>query len=277
VDVGLTSYDFIRLEEVEIAAAIDLYRAASPDARARHVIEVKELGHATCLTSRDIEPATMFRRALGLGVGRSATEAELDQTLACMDRLGERYVLAVAPQSQPPSLAAWLEGRGFTRGYAWQKFFRPCEGSSRTATELEVRVVGREHGVDFGRVVAEGFGLPSGVASWVAAVPGRPHWACVMAFAGDLPVAAGAVYVDGDHAWLGFGATLAAHRRRGAQQAILARRLAEAAARGARVAVTETGEQVPGKPSNSYRNIRRAGFEEAYLRQNYLSPAIEST
>jgi hypothetical protein len=37
--------------------------------------------------------------------------------------------------------------------------------------------------------------------------------------------------------------------------------------------VTETGERVPDKPSDSYRNILRAGFHERYLRQNYLSPA----
>jgi hypothetical protein len=39
------------------------------------------------------------------------------------------------------------------------------------------------------------------------------------------------------------------------------------------VAVTETGERVPGKPSNSYRNILRAGFAEAYLRANFMSAA----
>lgn len=48
--------------------------------------------------------------------------------------------------------------------------------------------------------------------------------------------------------------------------------LAEAAARGARTAVTETGERLPDKPSMSYRNILRARFHERYLRQNYLSP-----
>ena len=46
----------------------------------------------------------------------------------------------------------------------------------------------------------------------------------------------------------------------------------EAAARGAQIACTETGERLPDKPSNSYRNILRAGFSEAYVRQNYLSP-----
>jgi GNAT superfamily N-acetyltransferase len=80
------------------------------------------------------------------------------------------------------------------------------------------------------------------------------------------------VYVSGEYAWLGFGATLPAYRRHGAQNALLARRLAEAAARGARTAVTETGERVPDKPSSSYRNILRAGFHERYLRHNYLSP-----
>ena len=92
-----------------------------------------------------------------------------------------------------------------------------------------------------------------------------------MAFAGGAPAAAGAAYVSGEYAWLGFGATLAAHRQHGAQNALLARRLAEAASRGARTAVTETGERLPDKPSNSYRNILRAGFHERYLRQNYLS------
>lgn len=60
----------------------------------------------------------------------------------------------------------------------------------------------------------------------------------------------------------------------GVQAALLARRLSEAAARGAKVAVTETGERLPDQPSHSYRNILRAGFQEMYLRQNYLSPSM---
>jgi len=117
------------------------------------------------------------------------------------------------------------------------------------------------------------FGLPNAIAPWLAALPGRSGWICAMAFAGEHPVAAGAAYVSGEYAWLGFGATKVAHRSRGAQRALLARRLDEAAARGVRVAVTETGERVPGKPSNSYRNILRAGFAEAYLRANFMSAA----
>jgi hypothetical protein len=44
------------------------------------------------------------------------------------------------------------------------------------------------------------------------------------------------------------------------------------------VAVTETGALFDGKPSNSYRNILRAGFELDYERPNYLSsPAADTS
>ena len=198
--------------------------------------------------------------------------ADLEAVLAHMGSRGLRYCVPVAAPYKPAALGAWLERRGFTRGYAWMKFSRACGERLEAPTDLEVRVVGRDHGADFGRVVAEGFGLPAAIAAWVSALPGRAHWVCVMAFAGSAPAAAGAAFVQGEYAWLGFGATLPASRRRGAQNALLARRLAEAAARGARTAVTETGERLPDKPSNSYRNILRAGFHERYLRHNYLSP-----
>jgi GNAT superfamily N-acetyltransferase len=269
----MKAYDFAALENAEFEATIDLYRAAPEDVRIAHVIEARDIGAASCLTCRGIEPAVVFRRAVRLGVGRATSEAELDDVLAHMNGRGLRYAVPVAPQSQPSALASWLEKRGFTPGYAWMKFSRPCNGEPQAACDLDVRVIGRALRGEFGRVVAEGFGLPPTVAPWIGALAGRANWVCVMAFAGGTPIAAGAVYVNGDHAWLGLAATLASHRRHGAQNALLARRLSEAAARGARVAVTETGERLPDKPSNSYRNILRAGFEEMYLRQNYMSPS----
>ncbi|HUL91889.1 MAG TPA: hypothetical protein VLV56_06025 [Burkholderiales bacterium] len=269
----MSSDDSSALENIEFDAAVDLYRAAPEEVRAAHAIEAHELGAVTCLTCRGIEPAAVFRRAVRLGVARAATEAELDAVLAHMKVRGPSYVVPVAPRSQPPTLGAWLERRGFTRGYAWMKFCRPCGGTPQVVSDLEVRLIGASLGGEFGRVVAEGFGLPRAVAPWIGALAGRVNWICAMAFADDVPVAAGAAYVSGRHAWLGLGATAASHRRRGAQNALIACRLKEAAARGARVAVTETGERLPDKPSHSYRNILRTGFEEAYLRQNYVSPS----
>ena len=259
------------LEEIEYAASIDLYRAAPDDVRAAHGVNVHALAGTTCLTSRGLEPAAIFRRAVGLGLRHAATEIELEDVLACMKARTTSYVVPVAPHSQPTALPAWLEKRGFKRGYAWMKFCRSCDGAPRPRSGLDIRVVGRELGGEFGRVVAEGFGLPRSIVPWIAALTGRMNWVCLMAFSQATPVAAGATYLSGEHAWLGLATTVATHRNHGAQTALLAQRLSEAAARGAKVAVTETGERLPDKPSHSYRNILRAGFDEMYLRQNYIS------
>jgi hypothetical protein len=196
---------------------------------------------------------------------------QLDAALSHMNELQQSYAVPVAPLAQPAALGALLEARGLRSRYAWMKFPRPLALEVRVPTcDLGLRVVAEESAAAFGRVVVEGFGLQGQMAPWVAQLPGRAGWTCVMAFDAAVPVAAGAVLVKGRHAWLGFGTTLASHRH-GAQNALLARRLQEAATQGAQVAVTETGERVPDKPDNSYRNILKAGFVEAYVRQNFLS------
>lgn len=268
----MRSAEQIALENIESAALADFFRAAPAHLRAAHGIESRRVVGATLLLSRGIEPGVLFRRVTGLGVERAATEAELQAALEPMAALGAQFAVAVGPDSAPPELQQWLQARGFMRGYAWMKFRRSCDAPVAAPTDLEVRVVDRQDAAAFGRVIAEGFGLQPLMAQWAGQLPGRSGWCCVMAFDGDAPVAAGATFVSGEYAWLGLGATLASHRRRGAQNALLARRLQEAAARGARVAAVETGERQTDKPGNSYRNILRAGFAEAYLRQNFMSP-----
>ena len=60
------------------------------------------------------------------------------------------------------------------------------------------------------------------------------------------------------------------HRGKGAQGAMLAARISHAAKLGCESLVTETGEQRDDRPSNSYRNILRLGFEEVAVTANWL-------
>lgn len=267
-----TTIDHAALERIETAAFADLYRAAPPAFQRAYAVDVQRVADAWCFRCRDFNPTLLFRRVAGIGIERPAAPDELDAIAAHMQALDQPYSVQLSPHARPAALVGWLESRGFTRGYAWMKFARACTPPPEAPTDLDIRVVGAEHADPFGRIVAEGFGFPSGIAPWLGALPGREGWICMLAFAGGVPAGAGAAYVDGAYAWLGFAATLSDFRRRGAQHALLAGRMQEAAARGARTAVVETGERVPGKPSNSYRNILRAGFEEIYLRSNYLSP-----
>jgi hypothetical protein len=261
-----------KLELAEIEAFRDFYRAAPASLLDLHAIEVARLAGGICMSCRGFEPTPVFRRVAGLGVGSVANEDDLSAILHHMAGRDQPYCVNVTPHARPVALARWLGQRGFTRGYAWMKFFRPCAEPSEVSTDLDIRVAGKDCGEAFAVVVTDGYGLSPELRPWLAALPGRENWICVLAYLDDLPVGAGAAYLDGDCAWLGFGATLSVFRHRGSQSAILARRLKEAADRGARLAVVETGEWVPGTPSRSYRNILRAGFREAYLRENYLSP-----
>ena len=263
--------DPVAIENVEIAAMTDFYRAAPSDFRAAHGIDVQSIGGACCLACRDSGPTLMFRRILGLGITEPATREGLNQACGYMGRLGEGYSVHLSPSAKPAALSAWLEDRGFTRAYAWMKFARPCTPLD-ASTDLKVHTIESAEANAFGRVIVEGFGLDATLSPWIAALPGREKWICAMAFADGAPVGAGAAFVDGHYAWLGFAATLPEARRRGGQRALLALRLREASARSASVATVETGERLPGKPSDSYRNILNAGFVEMYLRPNYLSP-----
>jgi len=106
----------------------------------------------------------------------------------------------------------------------------------------------------------------------MTALVGAPGWSVFVAFDGDEPAGCGALYVDGSVGWLGIGATRPQFRRRGAQNAILAARIGRAAELGASTVTTETGVLDGERPNQSYRNILRAGFREAYARDNWTSP-----
>jgi GNAT superfamily N-acetyltransferase len=268
-----SKFDLAALENAEVAAFVDFFRAAPAGIRSAYELDVQDVGTATCFTCRGLDPPAVFRRAARLGVVATTNEEELEKVMAHMDQRTPGYAVTASAHSRPAQLGSWLQKRRFTRAWAWMKFSRDCAVDREADPPgLEIVVAGASLRNDFGRVTVEAFGMPAAIAPWLGALAGRKNWISVMAFSKGVPVAVGTTYVSGEHAWLGFGATLPDYRRLGAQTALLKRRIAEAAKLGARVAVTETGERVPDRPSNSYRNILRVGFREMYLRQNYLSP-----
>jgi GNAT superfamily N-acetyltransferase len=151
------------------------------------------------------------------------------------------------------------------------KFRRGAADPPHAPTELRVERVGADGADAFAETFVRGYGTPGFFREWLARIPARERWYCFVAFDGEAPAAAGALYAAGEVGWLGIAATLPEHRRKGGQGAILAARIEAAAAAGCEVVVTETGEALRDKPSSSYRNIIRAGFSEVYVRPNYLS------
>ncbi len=260
-------------ERGELAAFADLYAAAPDGLGAR----VAEAGGASCFVLPAVPRSAMFNRALGLGLERPATQASLEEVAGVFREAGTEFCIALAPQAEPADLPAWLAKRGFQPGYGWAKFARRVDAPPAGRSEPRVERVDDRGAAAFADVFVRGYGVPELMRDWIERLPAREGWHCFLAVDGDRPAATGALYAEGGVGWLGIAATLPEHRRRGAQTAILAARVRAAAEAGCEVLVTETGELQEGKPSNSYRNIERAGFELAYVRPNYLSSPTADT
>ena len=254
----MTAPDPVGLEAIEAAAIADAFGA-----------DAVQAGGVVCAVRPDLDEV-YINRVIGLGVLEPASDAVLDRIADVFGSI--RHSVALAPCAQPPDLPDMLRERGYEAGYAWVKFHRPAGPPLAARTDLRVERIGAERSADYVAVLAAGFDLLPEAAAMLEHLPGRPGWGCYLAYDGEAPVAAGAVFVSGDHAWLGQATTLPEHRRRGGQSALMAARIGEARAAGAAVVVTETGETVDGRPANSYHNILRAGFEPAYVRPNYISP-----
>jgi GNAT superfamily N-acetyltransferase len=216
----------------------------------------------------------MLNRVMG------ATPADIeDGSLADAIALlfGAGCVCQVGVHDEPEAgrgVRAWLEARGFEEGYAWMKFVH--EGDAPPPADVppagvRVRPCEEGHGERFGATFAAGYGLQAMFAPIAGAVVGRQGWHCYLAEAGNgEAIGVGAMFVDGDTAWLGLGATVPAARRMGAQGALIRARVEAAQALGCTLIVTETGERVPDRPSASYRNLLRAGFVEHGLRYHLV-------
>jgi GNAT superfamily N-acetyltransferase len=240
------------LEAPELAAYTDAFRAAPG------LCEILEIDGATCLALRRI-PERTFCRVMSLG------------STAPLDEIAAFYGDTPWWVSDSHGLGAELEERGFTRDYGWMKFSRGV-GPREARSDLSVVKVGPERAEDFAAVVTGGFGMPDWTKPLAANVVGRPGWSCHVAYDGDAPAGAGALFVHERVGWLGLGATLPQFRGRGAQSAILAARIEEARRIGCTAVTTETGELEDSRPSSSYRNIVRAGFREEGVRKNYRAP-----
>ena len=253
----------------EARALADFYAMTPPDFAAQFGIGLRRLGPAYVFTAAAFD-ILLFNRVMGLGLGEPATESQLDAVLAHYAAAGvKNFGIPLSPSAQPAGLPAWLAARGLHARSSWVKMIRAPEPPANIRTELRLELAGRAQAEVLGEIAAVAFSLPPPVQSWLILTVGRPGWRHYLAYAGDRAVACGALYVADRIGWLGLGATLPEARGRGAQGALMVRRIRDAIAAGCEWTVTETGEETPGQPNPSYHNMVRTGFSLAYPRPNY--------
>jgi len=261
---------YTALELAEAAAWHDLFRAAPGDLAERLGLRTERLGSATLVVMAGFQHP-WFNRVIGLGVGEPGTEEMVDGALASFRAAGvESYWLQLSPSARPAELPAWLGARGLHPLGNWAKVYRGRESVGVTPTELAIaEVTTPALAAGFAYVVRKSYGMPSAVSPLFEALVGRAGWRVFVALENGRPVAAGAVFLQGDVAWLGIDATLPSYRRQGAQGAIMRERVRTCIGAGCRWMVGEVEESLPLQPDPSHHNTIRTGFRVAYLRPNY--------
>jgi GNAT superfamily N-acetyltransferase len=240
-------------ETVERDARVDMYRAAPAELDAR----ITMVGSAAALA---LKAGGRFNRIVGFGMGEEdAREADVDTLLAAFEGL-DAPGFYLCSHARPRGIEAWLTARGMRETSRWTKLLRDARPVDPAPTDLAIEETG--DGQELAETIAASFESPRSLLPWSASLPGRPRWRAYVARDDGRSVACGVMFVDGPHAWLGLGATLPTHRRRGAHAALLARRLEDALAAGCRWIVLET-------MAGSRANAIRAGFVPLYERPSW--------
>jgi len=258
------------LEEIEVAAWADFYDSASPPSKSICGLQLARSKGATVGLASEADVLAL-NRVIGLGLEGPISAADVDEIIARYTEAGiPRFFIQPSPAARDDALPRLLVDRGFRRYNNWVKLYRDVTPVADVSTDLTVRRIEADHADAFGRNVAECFGWPKATSGWVSDLVGRSDWRHYMAFDGPKPVASGSLYFRGEYAWIDFATTLPDYRGRGAQSAILAHRIADAAELGCHTVAVETAEETPEKPAPSYRNMVRYGFRQSYLRPNYI-------
>jgi GNAT superfamily N-acetyltransferase len=257
-------------QRIEGEAWSDLLLSAPAATRRTLGVHVEHDGDALALVCPGIHHM-LVNRLFGLGHDSGLTRERVSQLISLYRERGvSKFLVHLPPAPVPSALPAWLAELGLVRySRDWVKLARASGPVEEARHALRIAPVPPRDAEACAQIVLDAFALPAAALSLFALLPGRPRWHVFAAYDEDRPAAIAALYLRGPTGYLAFAATAPAYRGRGAQAALIERRLRVAFALGARWIVSETGVQSGDDPQHSYHDLTRAGLVPLSLRINW--------
>ncbi|CAM4048936.1 GNAT family N-acetyltransferase [Cohnella lubricantis] len=228
-------------------------------------IVVKQFGHALCLYSRTM-PWASFNTIKGI------TSDDLEHIDAMMEfyRARERKVqIEIVPSRVDQSVLQRLSDRGlYASGYHTSMYIEPTEYQDDEHDDIHIQELQEDEFDLYAAIHCRGTGLSDDGIPYVAAnnkvLYYRPGWKLFIGYYQERPAAAGVMYMKDGIASLTFAATLPEYRNQGLQQALLRRRIHEAARHSCKLVVGQCSLL-----SQSHRNMERIGMRIGYVRTSW--------
>jgi hypothetical protein len=266
--------DTLSTEELELHEArywSSLYLSADKSLQMKLGLAVEQIDSTICIAASKMD-VLAFNRAIGAGLTTPLNQEHLDRMIRFYrNHYVPRFFLQLCPDVLTPEIVDLLTANGFTHYNNWCKHFRELTGHLDLPDNgLSVEKLQPDEVDQFAGIMNLSFDFGNNLENLVASAYGRPECQYYLAKDRDKPVASASMCIYGEHAQLTLGGTLPEARNRGAQSLLIAVRMNEALDLGCRYISTETSEDLPEKPSPSFRNMRRAGFKLAYRRANFI-------
>ncbi len=273
-------YDAALLETVAQQFRREMWRSVTPDAVTESGVEVERFGSVQATAFGDLPEAHSLNQIQGAAEPGAAEEGHLARAIEWMRAREVDYRVPVA-ECRPGAgeAEAWLSEHGYERGAGWFKMVRPAALPDLPANpEIEVFELGEDEadGEGLSNIVSDSLELPVTAGTLFFSLPQESHWRCYTAALSreEGVVATGAMFIHGGIAQLGLGTTLEHARGKGCNTELLRRLVTDAVEAGCHTVFAELGEFDPELISAAHRNLRRAGFREAYHSRNWQRPAL---
>jgi hypothetical protein len=271
-------YDSAVLERVAQRFRRDMWKSVVAEAVTESGVEVARFGPVQATAFGDLPEVHSLNQIQGAAEPGAVEDGHLAEAVEWMRAREVDYRVPVA-ESRPGvgDAEAWLSERGYERGGGWIKMVRDATPPDLPENPgIVIFELGEEEGDGEGlsAIAAEALDLPVTAGTLFFSLPQTEQWRCYTAALGEEVVATGSMLVQDGVAQLGPGTTLKHARGRGCNTALLRRRILDAIQAGCETLFVELGEREPNKLSATYRNLHRAGFEEAYQSRNWQRPAL---
>lgn len=252
-----------RLETTEALAcarSVEARARVDPSSGARWI----EVAGAHAMFDGAASPVT---QTFGLGIAGPVTAHDFETIEHFFREHGAPIFHEVSPLADP-SVVALLNERGYQPFEFTSVLYRPLDGGGTAATvdpSVQVRTIAAEEAEQWARVARDGWSEFAGQGDFMLQM-GRVGAATedarlYLAEIDRRPIATASLRIHEGVAFLAGASTVPDGRRRGAQLALLDRRLRDGAAEGCDIAMMGA---LPG--SGSQRNAERHGFRIAYTR-----------
>lgn len=251
------AYNFI-LKKIEIAEALaleDIYCNSPSDLQNELNISFKNYGPGiiSCELS---EQTGRSIGVLNLGIFEEVKEDFIDFIINYNKSIkGGEFRLNIPGIAGPDKLDEILLKKGFKPKGCINKFYRSTYSVKDTGLSHDIRELCKEQAEVFDDIIS-----PEKRKIFTHII-GKPEWHTYAVYENNIPISAASMYMHEDTAWLGFAATLPDHRNKGAQSALLVKRMIEAKKLNCNWITAAThGDNT----NSSYKNLTRLGFTVLY-------------